>query len=254
MIDNDSLAVLALLVGGGLAGGFLIGRHLRGMRALLTWALWLALPFIALVFILAVQIDPRWTSQQASYNFSMGFVLLAIVIAVPWLPANLIGGLIGLLRRKPAAVPAGAGGVLVRPSQAGLPDWSVADSPKLSLADLGERMRGLAERAGTDPTWLPHVLPSPIEEGLFLDRDKFDYIYFEIERGHVMFEHRSVIADELLYRVFVDQARFLAKGRLGQGDISEPDYAGKLAIEQQAILAQLDPAWGSQFAQVRASR
>lgn len=261
MDQAEQFRVLALIVGAGLIGGFMVARNTRGLRALIAWSLWLALPFVVLGFILAMQIDPSWTQQQTSYNLGFGFVLISIIIAVPWLPANLVGGLVGLFFRKPVpvAVPFSTPDWSDPVPDSGLPDWSKADDPSLSLGEIGDMMYGAAELAGIDPARLPHVGPIAGGEGEFLDRDKFDYIYMGLERGQPMFDHRSVVADELLYRVFVDQAFMLASNRLAEkrkAGLRFPDseYADRLAAEQAAILGDIDPAWERQFVHERALR
>jgi len=245
MNGSNSVPMLALIVGGGCIGAFVIVRYLRGARALIAWALWLSAPFVALGFTLAAQLDPRLTQQQANYNFSFGFVLLSIFIAVPWLPANLVGGLIGLWLRKP-----------VRPTVdpvtgQPLPDWRRPDDPMLSLDQLGALMRDAAALAGGDPARLPDLGPPPYNEGEYLNREGPDYVYGGFDRGHLSFHHRSSVADGILYRVFVDQAFLLATERLAGGP--DADYAERLAAEMRAILATIDPAWGSQFAYERAN-
>ena len=71
---SNELAVLALLVFFGLAGGFVLGRNTAGARALAGWLLWLPVPFVILAVVLAGQIDPTLPTDRASYNFAFGFV------------------------------------------------------------------------------------------------------------------------------------------------------------------------------------
>lgn len=70
--------------------------------ALIAWSVWLTAPFVVLALILAADIarDTALSSRQADYNFSFGFVLISILIAIPWLPTNLIGGLVGRRFRR----------------------------------------------------------------------------------------------------------------------------------------------------------
>lgn len=106
---SGELALLAMLVLFGLAGGVVLGCNTRGARALLAWALWLPVPFIILAFVLFSQIDPTLSAERAGYDFAFGFVLVSILMAIPWLGASLVGALIGwaMRRRVPDAVAGG---------------------------------------------------------------------------------------------------------------------------------------------------
>lgn len=257
---NEPDRILALIVAAGFVGGLLVTSLASGMRRFCGWLLWLVLPFVVAAFLVAAGTYSTLNSDQASQNFSFGMALITSVVAVPWLLASLLGGLSGLLfrKRRPAPLPLPAR--LAEPlTDDGLPDWGEADNPPLSLDELGRMMHGAAELAAIDPEQLPDVGPVPGGEGEFIDRDKSHYIYMRLERGEARFDHRSVIADELLYRVFVDQAFALAASRLGKlhgaGErFPDWEYAERLAAEQEAILADIDPTWGNQFAHERAQR
>lgn len=259
---NDILSILALIVGAGLVGGCMVVALTRGLRTVFGCLLWLALPFAVIAFLLAAQGDPTLPAERQSYNFSFGFVLISLIVAVPWVFANLVGGLFGLLFRRsaPAARAVPVEDFVVDPEDhGGLPDWSRADNPPLSLPELAELMHAAAELAGIAPARLPGIGPIAGGEGEFIDRDKFDYIYLGVERGQPMFDRRSAIADQLLYWIFVDQALMLASNRIAEQkragrSIPDSDYVGALANEQQAILGDIDPAWERQFAHERAQR
>lgn len=97
--------VLALVVGAGLAGSFFVARRLSGWRAVFVWISWLMSPFALIALLLAVESYPTLPHDRASYNFAFGFVLLSIIVAIPWFPANLIGGLVGWRFRKAGKAP-----------------------------------------------------------------------------------------------------------------------------------------------------
>ncbi|MCC6827561.1 MAG: hypothetical protein IT550_04960 [Novosphingobium sp.] len=99
---TGELGLLGLLVAFGLGGGVVLARNTRGLRALAAWALWLPVPFIILTFVLAGQADPTLSADRASYNFAFGFVLVSILIAIPWFGASLVGALIGWAMRRRA--------------------------------------------------------------------------------------------------------------------------------------------------------
>lgn len=232
---SGALGLLLLLIGAGVLGGLYIATApATGARLKLAWAMWLSVPFIIVAFA-----------------FGRQFVFVSIVVAVPWLGANLIGWLIGRLfpSRKVAAVFAGPPKSLVRE---GSPDWTRADDPSLSHAQLGELMYAIADRAGVPRRVLPAIGPIGAGEGEFIDRDKFDYIYIGLERGQPMFDLRTVIADQLMYWVFCDRAWVLASNRLANARqagerFPDQEYAGRLSKGQRAILAEIDPKWARQF-------
>jgi len=239
--------LLLMLLAGGLLGGFLIGRNATGLRALGAFLLWLSVPFVILAFVLSASIDPTLEPERASYNFAFGFVLMSLLMAILWLPANLVGGIVGrsYRARRPEAPANAAAAAPVDPE---LPDWSRADNPPLSLAELGQRMHAIADRAGIRRELLPGVGPVTTREGSFLDRDKFDYIYIGLERGIPMFDRRTVVADRLLYHVFSDAAFGLALHQLIDEGTSPYDRDDLLEQRRQAILAGIDPRWGKQYA------
>lgn len=232
---SGALGLLLLLIGMGVLGGLYIATApATGTRLKLAWAMWLSVPFIIVAFA-----------------FGGEFVFVSILVAVPWLGANLVGWAIGRLfpRRRVSAVFAGPPKPIVRD---GFPDWTRADDPSLSHAELGELMYAIADRAGVPRRVLPAIGPIAGGEGEAIDRDKFDYIYIGLERGQPMFDLRTVVADQLMYWVFRDRAWALASNRLAnarQAGERFPDheYAGRLAEEQRAILAEIDPKWARQF-------
>jgi hypothetical protein len=248
---TGALLWLAAIVAAGVVGSLLILRHLPGTRALGAFILWLPAPYLVVAAVLGANGDPTLNSSQATYNFQLAFVLAAFVITIPWAIANLVGGLIGKrMRRKdpPLATPAAA----TRGSaDDGLPDWSRSDAASLSLADISELMSGIAARAGIAEKELPQFGPTSAEWGTFIDRDKFDFIYFALDRGGMMFDMRTVVSDQLMYWVFRDRAYAAAANHLAENPTTPDRYARLLADKQQDILAGIDPRWAVQFAYER---
>lgn len=253
---TGALVWLAVIVAAGVIGSMLIVRHLPGRRALGGFILWLPVPYLVLAAIIGANGDPTLSSSQATYNFQLAFVLASFVITIPWLIANLVGGLIGRRsRRNNPPLPANWANVPARPpADNGYPDWSQGDSSSLSLADISELMRGIALRAGIEERWLPQVGGSTDDWGMFIDRDKFDFIYFELERGGMVFDLRTVVSDQLMYWVFRDRAHAEASNYLAHNPTTPDRYARLLADKQQEILASIDPRWAVQFAYERAHK
>lgn len=133
----------------------------------------------------------------------------------------------------------------------GLPDWGHADSPLLSRDQLGALMHDIARRARISQHVLPHVGPIGDGEGAYVDRGASYYLYVGLERGAVSFEHRTPVADRLMYRVFRDRTWMVAAGYMaGSPTLPEQDPE-RIAEKQQAILARIDPRWANQFAHER---
>lgn len=244
---------LAGILATGVVGSLLIMRNLPGRRALGAFILWLPLPYLLVVAVIGANGDPTLSSSQASYNFQLAFVLAAFAITIPWLIANLVGGLIGRrMYRNDPPLPAGWANVPARPrADDGYPDWSHGDSSSLSLADISELMRGIAAKADIEERWLPQVGGSTDDWGTFIDRDKFDFIYFELERGGMVFDLRTVVSDQLMYWVFRDRAYAEASTYLAHNPTTPDRYDRLLADRQQEILAGIDPRWAVQFAYER---
>lgn len=122
--------------------------------------------------------------------------------------------------------------------------WRHADNPPLSVDQVGQMMLAIASRAGIAPADLPQIGPLVATDGTFIDRDKFDYIYIRLEEGRVTFDHRTVVADRLLYWVFSEWAANQAVPTPG----APPDPA-----KQKAALAAIEPRWADQFAREQAA-
>jgi hypothetical protein len=247
---TGALLWLAALVVAGVVGSMLIVRNLPGRRVLGAFILWLPVPYLVLAAVIGANGDPTLNSSQATYNFQLAFVLAAFLITIPWVIANVIGGVIGgRQRRKNPPLPANWANAR-RPVDSDYPDWSRSDGSS-SLADISELMRGIALRAGFEERWLPQVGGSTDDTGTFIDRDKFDFIYFELERGGMMFELRTVVADQLMYWVFRDRAYAKAATYMAHNPTTPARYDRSLADKQQEIIAGIDPRWAVQFAYER---
>lgn len=137
------------------------------------------------------------------------------------------------------------------PPDSQLPDWRHADTPLLSLDQLGALMREIAARAGVPEGVLPHLGTMSDGEGAFIDRGASYYRYVGLERGGVSFEHRTPAADRLMYLVFCDRSWMLAAGYIAGNPEPPEQDPERIAERQQAILASIDPRWGRQFARDR---
>jgi hypothetical protein len=242
------LIIIAIAFVAGIGGGYVIARNLSGLAAFGAFLLWLGTPVLILAVLFSASTDPTLTTQQASYNFSMALVLTSIIVAIPWGIANLIGGLLGHRHRKARKAVPLSSVEAPQPPTDGLPDWRRSDSPSLSLAELGVKMREIAERAGIPERVLPHIGPIGARDGEYIDRDKFDYIYIGQKRGQPMFDHRVVIADQLMYLIFKDRTWMIAAGYVGGATVPPKQDPARIAERQQHLLAGIDPRWGRQFA------
>jgi hypothetical protein len=254
VIVGAFLIIISIAFVAGIGGSYLIARNLSGLAAFGAFLLWLGMPVLVLAVLFSASTDPTLTPQQASYNFSMALVLASIIVAIPWGVANLIGGLLGQRHRKARGATFAPPVEMPQPSADGLPDWRHSDNPSLSLAELGVKMREIAERAGIPARVLPHIGPIGARDGEYVDRDKFDYIYIGQERGVPMFDHRVVIADQLMYLIFKDRAWMIAAGYVDGANAPPEQDPARIAERQQEILAGIDPRWGAQFAQERAQK
>ena len=238
---------LVVIVVSGVIGSLLIMRHFPGRRALGAYILWLPVPFVVLALIIAANSDPTLTSSKATYNFQLAFVLASFAITIPWLGANLVGGILGRRTRKCPAVPTAVAGYVAPPADPDLPDWSHPDSPLHSEPEIGARMRAIAAQAGIPDRVLPSLTPPFGREGGFAFRDRFDYVYTALERGAPMFEHRTAVVDELLYLIFKDRSWMVAAGYVADAGAPPERDSESIAQRQQAMLAGIDPRWGRQF-------
>jgi hypothetical protein len=182
---------------------------------------------------------------------------VAIAMTIPWALAFLFAVQRGRNRRRAAEAAAREPAPSAAPSQPSaasepggdLPDWNKADNPRLSLAALHEMMAGKARKGGIDPALLPTFGPPGGDAGEFVFEDKFEFIYLGLERGQPLFEHAAVVADRMCYYVLSARARVLAADRVAGPPADE--YETRLAAEQQAILASIDPRWGWQLVHER---
>lgn len=247
--------LLVVLIAAGLPGALLIFRMLRGGAALIALLLWLTVPYIALAAMMLAELDMTLPPDRRAYNFQFGFVLFSLLLTIPWLLANVIGGVIGRLLR-PSTV-AGSPTPPTVPSVAStphdeLPDWRHPDLQDIPA--IGARMHAIADRIGVPGTALPALMPPDGSDGDFVFRDKFEYIYLGIDRGQPCFERVTAVADELLYLIFRDRAYALAANRVAERRVGAEGYVAELVREQQAIIAGIDPQWGSQFAREQATQ
>jgi hypothetical protein len=97
-------AALALLVG--IGGSYVMARNLSGVSAFAAMLLWLVVPFFVLFGLFSSSADPTLPAERARANVVVAFMITSIVIAIPWIVANVIGWVLG--RRRPKAAPLAA--------------------------------------------------------------------------------------------------------------------------------------------------
>lgn len=237
----------------GAFGSAWIARHRRGIRAAASYLLLTAVPYVAVIAIIAGSIDPTLTPQQAQYNGEFAFALFVIAFTVPWIVACLVGRWLGRRNRGTSATPP-SGAVPSGASTGNLPDWSRADNPQLSLVQLDAQIRTLAERHGFASRQLPEC-GSPSEgEGAFIDLEKFDYVYGYYERGQLSARYPSAVADQICYRVFYDLAFADAMNLRSKNPDPALPYLVQVHRELDAILLRIDPHWAAQALHERALR
>lgn len=250
---NDLPWILALAAGG-LAGGMLIARR----RNAVVWLLWLALPFAGLFAILAIEASQEARATHVADKLALGFVLYALLMAPPWLGANLVGWMLGkrLLPSKPAGTsPDGrrpaATAQPARPAEDnGLPDWDRIDNPRVELWDLGKRLKEYAIRGGLDPAALPLFDTPPGGTGECIIHDKFGYLYMGFAEGRILFEETSSNAERMCYQVLRRHAEEMARRRLAAEGLDPDDDPAAVRREIGAILAAIDPRWGRFFSRM----
>lgn len=102
---NDEWGLFWLVAVVGLVGSFLIFRFTRGLRTVLGCMGWFVLPFVIIAFVLVAEQDASLSADRVQYNFFFGFALLSLIVAVPWLLANLVGAILGAIFRKGKPAP-----------------------------------------------------------------------------------------------------------------------------------------------------
>lgn len=245
------LALGALVFGA--AGSAWIARHRRGIRAAASYLLLTVVPYVGIMAIIAASTDPTLSRQQAQYNGEFAFALFVMAFTVPWIVACLVGAWLGRRGRTASAtppdraVPSGAQSV-------NLPDWTRADNPRLTLAQLDAKIRAMAECYGFDAQRLPEC-GSPSEgEGAFIDVEKFDYVYGYYERGQLSSTHPSAVANEICYRVLYDLAFADAMNLRSKNPDPALPFLVQVHRELDAILRRIDPRWAAQAVHERTLR
>jgi len=192
-----------------------------------------------------------WVLNAADVG-PLGAILVALVATVGalaihfWTQRRRGGGVPSPTLESYAEGPATPEPTPLPPRPEGLPDWSHADNPLLDIPALEDVVLAAATKAGIDPDTLPRFTPPDGNDGAFVFRDKFDYIYAYYEHGGPMSQQASAVADELAYRVIADRAWM--KAYLATIVQAEPGRTTQVGRDQEAMLAAVDPAWAKQAA------
>lgn len=246
------LAVGALVLGA--FGSAWIARNRRGIRAAASYLLLTAVPYIAVIAMIAVSIDPTLSSRQAQYDGEFAFALFVIVFTVPWAVACLIGAVIGRRGRERPNASARPAPVAPAPAQPAPgapgdgPDWRHPDSPLLSVAQLDARIRAIAERHGYAAERLPQTNSLAGGDGRFIARDKFDYIYGEFQRSQIIGQYLASVADEICYKVFAGLAYEDAIELRAAAPLPDVPFVVQVRSDLDKALAAIDPRWAVQAA------
>ena len=101
------LAVVPWLLA--LVAGFFItswiATRVSGGLGVAVLAAWFVAPYVALWFALASAGDPAWEAERVAYNQTFAFVLVSILLTVPWALVFLLALQRGRRRRRPKGEP-----------------------------------------------------------------------------------------------------------------------------------------------------
>lgn len=96
------LAVVPWLLA--LVAGFFItswiAARVSGGLGIAVLAVWFVVPYVALWFALASTSDPAWDAEREAYNQTFSFVLVSILLTVPWALVFLFAVQRGRKRRR----------------------------------------------------------------------------------------------------------------------------------------------------------
>lgn len=246
-------AIAALLLFAGLIGGACFAILPRGRRVLIVWAIWLILPYVALAALLLNEADPTLDPARRAYDLQFGFGLYAILFSLPWLGANLVGWVMGvMLRRAPRAKgpPAPASPrASTRPREwngLALPDWNQND--RHLFIEMQRRMAAIAERIGIGADKVPAYGTVTNDQGETEEilQEKFEMVYLVCAGERIVYEYCTVNIDQLLYRIF---ARHVTREAARQVpfDANGNAYTDALREAEHALLAKADPLWGNEY-------
>jgi heme/copper-type cytochrome/quinol oxidase subunit 2 len=82
-----------------------IAARVSGGSGLAVLAAWFVAPYVALWFALASASDPAWEAERAAYNQTFGFVLVSILLTVPWVLVFVFAVQRGRRKRRPKGEP-----------------------------------------------------------------------------------------------------------------------------------------------------
>lgn len=236
------------LAAAGLGGGILLARR----RHPAVWLTWLSLPFLGLIAILAIEASLDASATHKGDKVAFGLVLYSLLIAPPWLGANLMGWLLGrrLWRGSRVEEPSPPECVTSAPAMEdddGLPDWSRYDNPRVEPWALRARMGELARRGGLDQDALPHFDFPPGGSGECVIQDKFGYVYLGLKENRTLFEESSSNADRLCYEVLRRRAKDLVRRRRIEAGLDPGENPAGEREQTAAVLAAIDRRWATFF-------
>jgi ABC-type Fe3+ transport system permease subunit len=82
-----------------------IAARVSGGLGIAVLAAWFVAPYVGLWFALASTSDPAWDAERAAYNQTFTFVLVSILLTVPWGLVFLFAVQRGRKRRRGAGEP-----------------------------------------------------------------------------------------------------------------------------------------------------
>ena len=115
------------------------------------------------------------------------------------------------------------------------------------LPEVRSAMLNAAARMDIPEHLLPRLAIPGGADGEYILRDGDSYLYCGFERGTQMFEYRTGVLDDLLYRVFRDRSWMQAYTSLIGRQLDPDEHARQLSAVQSALLAKVNPQWADRL-------